>query len=145
MAEKDVAEEGEKAENPSSASALLLVTFPEVEEATSIPEIKDNLKSHLLSRGAASEVQIEGLDTDVPTCSIGAFNFVGSYEHMLGSQMFFDVDNDKDDKRNVQADGLGRKKLVFKLKNYVGEKRKADEASSDGKEEDEEEDEEEDD
>ena len=90
-------------------------------------------------------MQIEGLDTDVPTCSIGAFNFVGSYEHMLGSQMFFDVDNDKDDKRNVQADGLGRKKLVFKLKNYVGEKRKADEASSDGKEEDEEEDEEEDD
>ena len=113
MAEKDVAEEGEKAENPSSASALLLVTFPEVEEATSIPEIKDNLKSHLLSRGAASEVQIEGLDTDVPTCSIGAFNFVGSYEHMLGSQMFFDVDNVKEPKSSLDNAAGGPRGLVI--------------------------------
>ena len=37
-------------EQDGSTEALLLVTFPEIEEAMGVPEIKDNLTSHILSR-----------------------------------------------------------------------------------------------
>jgi hypothetical protein len=122
-------------EQDGSTEALLLVTFPEIEEAMGVPEIKDNLTSHILSRDANSKVEIEGLDSDAPTCSIGGYNFVGSYEHLLGSQMFFEVDDPKEDKRKVRANGLGKRKLVFKLKNHVGKKRKTEDEEVEEEEE----------
>lgn len=108
---------------------LLLVTFPDIEEAAYNPEVCDNIKEHLLSRDSIAEFSIEGLETKIPTCTIGRYEFVGRYEHMLGSQMYFSVTDPKEEKRNVKFEGLGKKRLVMRLKSYTGggKKRKVEE------------------
>ena len=48
---------------------------------------------------------------------------------MLGSQMYFSVTDPKEEKRNVKFEGLGKKRLVMRLKSYTGggKKRKVEE------------------